>query len=105
MDCVRSASAQGPSAGAITVSDPAGGQPCASIVLREWASEFYRFTATELQRYFGALSGSQIEIATDIEISSRPTREAMILFGEPAATKPFRIRLLDQVWWTSIWCL
>lgn len=68
----------------------AGGQARASIVLGQGASEVYRFSGTELQRYLRALSGSEIRIISDAEISSRPPQEAAILVGGPSVNKQVR---------------
>jgi len=60
-----------------------GGRAQASIVLGEQPTEFYRFAASELARYFKTLSGAEIKIISNTEIGSRPREEALIAVGGP----------------------
>ena len=76
------------------------GRAHASIVLGQGASLAYRFAATELQRYIRVLSGTEVEIIPDSQVSSRPKQETLLIVGGPAvnsvvtnAAREFRLNL------------
>lgn len=60
------------------------GKPRASIVLAENAGETYRYAATELQKYLHTLSGAEIQIISDSQVSSIPRQEALLFVGGSA---------------------
>jgi len=60
-----------------------GGKARASIVLGEGASPAYRYAATELQKYLHDLSGAQISIVPDSQLSAQARQETLIFVGGP----------------------
>jgi hypothetical protein len=63
------------------------GKPKASIVVGGGEKEGYAFAAAELQRYLLALSGAQLEIFTDGQVSSRSAQQPLILLGGQKVNK------------------
>lgn len=61
-----------------------GGRGRAAIVLGEGTSPAYQYAATELQRYLHALSGAQISIIRDSQISGQVSQRSLIFVGGPA---------------------
>ncbi|MBZ5563465.1 MAG: hypothetical protein LAP13_13725 [Acidobacteriia bacterium] len=66
------------------------GKAVAVIVRGEAAGDLARYGATELQKYLRILSGAEIPVVTDAEISSRPAGESLILIGGPDSNKIIR---------------
>lgn len=62
----------------------------ASIVVGETAGDLSRYAATELQKYLRLLSGVQVQILNESQVSSRPPRESLILIGGPDTNKTVR---------------
>ena len=62
----------------------------ASIVVGETAGDLSRYAATELQKYLRVLSGVQVQILNESQVSSRPPRESLILIGGPDTNKAVR---------------
>lgn len=61
-----------------------GGRGRAAIVLGEGTSSTYEYAASELQKYLRALSGAQISIIRDSQISARVSHRTLIFVGGPA---------------------
>ena len=91
---VPTASAQGNKelvqAGTESIQIVRGGKAQAAIVVGGTISESARFSVAELQKYLAALSGVQIEIIPDLNISSLPTKAPLILLGNPDSNRLIR---------------
>ncbi len=59
----------------------------AVIVRGGAAGDLARYGATELQKYLRILSGAEIPIVMETEVSSRPAGESLILVGGPDSNK------------------
>ena len=66
------------------------GRPQAAIVLGKAAGELSKYAATELQKYLRILSGVEVPIISEDEVSSRPSKEALILVGGPSSNSAIR---------------
>jgi hypothetical protein len=66
------------------------GRPQASIVLGKAAGELTKYAATELQKYLRILSGAEVPIISEDGVSSRPSKEALILVGGPSSNPAIR---------------
>jgi len=66
------------------------GKPEASIVLGETAGDLTKYAATELQKYLRILTGAEVPIVRETEISSRPAGEALLLVGGPESNNTLR---------------
>jgi len=58
-----------------------GGRGRAAIVLGEGMGSAYQYAATELQKYLRALSGTQISIIRDSQISGQVSQQTLIFVG------------------------
>ncbi len=66
------------------------GKAAAVIVRGEAAGDLARYGATELQKYLRILSGAEIPIVTDAEISAQPAGQSLILIGGPDSNRGIR---------------
>ena len=66
------------------------GKPASAIVVADSAGEMSKFATTELQKYLRILSGAEIPVISESQISSRPGNETLLLVGGPQASKTIR---------------
>jgi hypothetical protein len=66
------------------------GRPQASIVLGKAAGDLTQYAATELQKYLRILTGAEVPIISEDGVSSRPSKEALILVGGPSSNSTLR---------------
>src|SRR5665213_1375007 len=83
----------GVTAGAFARSSPSlsiasGGKASAVIVVDEGAEQSYRYAASQLQKYLQDLSGVQISIIGNLQISAQPRQETLIFVGGHAVNPP-----------------
>ena len=75
-----------------TLSSPIAeeGKSQAAIIVGENPGELSRLAARELQKYLRTLSGAEIPIVRDAQISSLPARQTLILVGDPRSNHAVR---------------
>ena len=61
-----------------------GGRVRATIIMGEGGSQAYRYAASELQKYLRQLSGAELRIILDSQITALPKHQTLIFVGGPA---------------------
>ena len=69
------------------------GRGTSVIVVDQGAKGLYRYSAEELRKYIGRLTGVQLDIISPRELSTRPRDEALLVVGGPDANPLVKMAL------------